>query len=100
MSTATEERAILTLNRTFAASRERVFAAWTEPEQIKQWFGPDACEVVEAHVDPRVGGEYRFRFARPEMGEFSLRGEYREVIPPATPGSLRMIPILRTARRG
>lgn len=82
MSTAME-RAILTLSRTFAASRERVFAAWTEPEQIKKWFGPDACEVIEAHVDLRVGGEYRFWATSPRMGEFSLRGEYREVIPPA-----------------
>jgi uncharacterized protein YndB with AHSA1/START domain len=83
MSTAIEERAILTLSRTFAARREHVFAAWTEPEQIKQWFGPDTCEVLEAYVDLRIGGEYHFRATSPQMGEFSMRGEYREVIPPA-----------------
>ena len=82
MSIATEG-SILTISRIFSAPRERVFAAWTEPEQIKQWFGPDICQVVEAHVDLRVGGEYRFLAKNPEMGEFALRGEYREVTPPA-----------------
>jgi uncharacterized protein YndB with AHSA1/START domain len=60
MSTAIEERSILTLGRTFAARREHVFAAWTEPEQIKQWFGPDTCKVLEAYVDLRVGGSITF----------------------------------------
>lgn len=82
MSIATEQN-ILTITRTFSAPRERVFAAWTEPEQIKQWFGPDICQVVEAHVDLRAGGEYRFIAKNPEMGEFALRGEFREVTPPA-----------------
>ena len=57
-----------------------MFSPHTEPEQIKHWFGPDICQVVEAHVDLRVGGEYRFFAKNPEMGEFALRGEYREVI--------------------
>jgi uncharacterized protein YndB with AHSA1/START domain len=83
MSTAIEQKSILTISRTFSAPRERVFAAWTEPEQIKKWFGPDMCQLTEAHVDLRVGGEYRFRAKNPEMGEFTLRGEYREIIPPA-----------------
>lgn len=83
MHIATEERAVLNLTRTFAASRERVFHAWTEPEEIKRWFGPDTCRVVEAHVDLRVGGKFRFHLRESKQGEYRLRGEFREVTPPA-----------------
>ncbi len=83
MHIATEERAVLNLTRTLAASRERVFHARMEPEEIKRWFGPDACRVVETHVDLRVGGEFRFHLRESKQGEYRLRGEFREVTPPA-----------------
>jgi uncharacterized protein YndB with AHSA1/START domain len=73
----------LRLRRKLAAPRERVFRAWTEPEQIKQWFGPGTCRVIEAHVDLRVDGEFRFRLDESEQGEFRLRGTFREVTPSA-----------------
>ena len=51
------------VKRFIKAPPERVFTAWTTPEQVKQWFGPGTCQVLEAQVDPRVGGTYRIRFS-------------------------------------
>lgn len=41
------------------------------------------CRVVEAHVDLRVGGEFRFHLRESKQGEYRLRGEFRGVAPPA-----------------
>jgi uncharacterized protein YndB with AHSA1/START domain len=73
------ERRSVRLVETFNAPRERVFAAWTEPELLKQWWGPDIFETVAAAVDLRVGGRYEFLL---EPGSMRLSGEFREVDPP------------------
>jgi uncharacterized protein YndB with AHSA1/START domain len=49
----------LSLRRIIRAPRERVFAAWTEPELLKQWWGPGPVTCPEAHIDLREGGSYR-----------------------------------------
>ena len=41
-----------------AAPREEVFRAWTEPEQLKQWWGPGGYTTQYAEVDLRAGGRY------------------------------------------
>jgi uncharacterized protein YndB with AHSA1/START domain len=83
MSETAEERPVLQLNRVVAAPRERVFAAWTTPDEIKDWFGPETCRVLDAQVDLRVDGEYCFSLSTPQLGEIKVRGQYREVTPPA-----------------
>jgi uncharacterized protein YndB with AHSA1/START domain len=82
MNTTIEESLNLTLSRTFPAPRERVFAAWTDPEQIVKWFGPETCRVLDAKVDLRVGGRYRFQVSSSQCGETAVYGQYREVTPP------------------
>jgi uncharacterized protein YndB with AHSA1/START domain len=77
------EKAILEMSRVIAAPRDLVFAAWTTPKDIRGWFGPEDCEVIDAQIDLRVGGEYCFQFSTPRLGEISVRGRYREVTPPA-----------------
>jgi len=49
----------LSLRRVIRAPREKVFAAWTDPEQLVQWWGPGPVSCPEAHIDLRVGGAYR-----------------------------------------
>jgi uncharacterized protein YndB with AHSA1/START domain len=73
------ERRSVRLTQTFDAPRERVFAAWTEPELLKQWWGPGMFETVSAVVDLRVGGRYELVL---EPGAMRLVGEFREVVPP------------------
>jgi uncharacterized protein YndB with AHSA1/START domain len=54
-----EEPLSVYISRTFRAPRERVFNAWTKPEQLQRWLGPEGFAVLEAHFDPRPGGEHR-----------------------------------------
>ena len=50
----------LTIKRKLKAPAEKVFAAWTQPEALKAWFGPsDDYTVLVAETDVRVGGRYR-----------------------------------------
>jgi len=75
--------ATLRLTRTLAAPRERVFRAWTEPEELRRWFGPDGYATPSAEVDLRVGGKYRLGMRKLPDGEvFYLVGTFREVRPP------------------
>ncbi|MEO6847652.1 MAG: SRPBCC domain-containing protein [Chthoniobacterales bacterium] len=80
----------LSISRTFAATRDRVFAAWTDPDQAKQWFGPEGCNLVDLQIDFRVGGKYRFVVEAPSCEEANspiekmiVGGEYREITPPS-----------------
>ncbi len=46
--------------RTFRASREDVFDAWTKPEELAQWWDPTGTRLAECDVDLRPGGAFRF----------------------------------------
>jgi uncharacterized protein YndB with AHSA1/START domain len=48
----------LEMTRVIKASRQRVFDAWTRPEMIRQWFGPEGKMVAEVNADAKVGGSY------------------------------------------
>lgn len=62
----------LRFERTYPADRGRVWAAWTEPELLRQWWGPDKTTVPECEVDLRVGGEVRIVMeAGPAMGRYA-----------------------------
>lgn len=72
----------LEINRVYDAERARVFRAWTEPDAIKQWFGPESCSVLDARVDLRVDGEYHFKLRGQEIPEIWLTGVFKEITPP------------------
>ncbi len=75
----------LQLTRVFDAPRERVFRAWTDPNQFRQWFGAAACEgssLESVKMDARVGGKYRLQVRRADGEYFTTVGVYREVKPP------------------
>ena len=76
------ENPIVKLQRTFAAPRERVWAAWTDPALIKQWFGPEGCTALSVESDLCTGGKYRFVVKSPH-GEHAVGGEFREVTAPS-----------------
>jgi uncharacterized protein YndB with AHSA1/START domain len=68
---------VVRIERTFAASPEDVFDAWTSPEVMRRWFhvAPD-WDTPEAEVDPRVGGKVRVVMRRPDGTEVGAQGEY------------------------
>jgi uncharacterized protein YndB with AHSA1/START domain len=82
MNQPTNQAPALYLTRVVAASRERAFAAWTTPDAVKTWFGPEDCEVLDARIDLRIGGTYRFVLSAKRLGQFSVTGQYKEVKPP------------------
>lgn len=69
--------------RIFDAPRERVWAAYTDPELIPQWWGPRRYTTVVDVMDVRPGGGWRFiHEAEGGGGEHGFRGVYREVREP------------------
>jgi uncharacterized protein YndB with AHSA1/START domain len=73
----------VTLTRIIDAPREEVFRAWTEPEQIRRWWGPGEFTCPSAEIDLRPGGSYRLTMQPTEGDPFIVAGTYREVDPPA-----------------
>jgi uncharacterized protein YndB with AHSA1/START domain len=67
--------------RVFDAPRDRVFAAFTDPELIPEWWGPRGTTTTVDQMDVRPGGAWRFVNKGPD-GETGFRGTYREVAPP------------------
>ena len=48
----------LTIERIYTAPCEHVWNAWTDPEMLKQWWGPNNVTIPECEVDLRVGGMF------------------------------------------
>jgi uncharacterized protein YndB with AHSA1/START domain len=63
-------------------SRARVFEAWTTPEQIAQWWGPEGFTTEHCEMDIRRGGTYRVSMRSPEGVVYWKRGTYREIVAP------------------
>jgi Activator of Hsp90 ATPase homolog 1-like protein len=62
-----ESGRVVRIERTFAASAEEVFDAWTSPEVMRRWLHPAPdWETPEAEVDLRVGGKVRVVMRRPD----------------------------------
>ncbi|WP_233835616.1 SRPBCC family protein [Paraburkholderia sp. ZP32-5] len=77
----TNEKPSLTIIRRLKAPPARVYAAWTRPELMVRWWGPDGGPVLSAEADPRVGGRFRVVFQTLNGDTHDCRGEYREVEP-------------------
>jgi uncharacterized protein YndB with AHSA1/START domain len=68
---------VVRIERTFRASIEHVFDAWTDPEVMRRWFHcePD-WDTPDAEVDLRVGGKVRVVMRKPDGTEVEAHGEY------------------------
>ena len=75
----------LVIERALDAPPERVFAAFTDPEQLTKWWWPHGFTCPAAEVDLRVGGTYRLAMEWPDFiateAQFShyMGGEYYEI---------------------
>ena len=74
--------AALVLRRTYPVPRERVFAAWTNPEIAARFLGPGEIKATVAQMEAKVGGAFSIAMDSPENGRFVARGTYLEVNPP------------------
>jgi len=75
----------LVITRLFDASIERVWKAWTEPEQVKRWWGPTGFTSPSCKIDFRVGGKFLFHMRAPKdfQGgqDFYTAGVYKKIVP-------------------
>ncbi len=73
----------LRIERSFQATPEEVFDAWTDPEVLRRWWAVDpAGRTPVAEVDLRVGGRYRLSMEQPDGTRHTVAGEYLEVVRP------------------
>jgi len=77
-----DDTRVIRMTRTFDAPRERVFRAWTEPEQLAKWWGPKGFTVPDHTIDVRPGGAWRTTMRSPEGNDHVVAGVYREITPP------------------
>ena len=73
------------VTRIFEAPRDRVFRAWTEPDEVAAWFGPEHMDTPREriHIDLRVGGRYELTMVRRGGGgEFSIGYDILELVKP------------------
>ena len=73
------------ITRIFEASRERVFKAWTDPDEVAAWFGPEQFDTPRERIriDLRVGGRYELTMVQQSGGaEFAVGYEIVELVEP------------------
>ena len=82
MNTPHDPQRDLVLERFANVPRHLVWAAWTQPEHLKQWFTPKPWTISECEVDLRPGGRFKVLMHSPDGTEKStINGCYLEVVP-------------------
>ena len=82
-STTKQSGRAFRLTRRFAASREKVFDAWTNPEVLKQWWCPEGWVLTEVQIELRIGGAFRIGMRRWSGGSpVYVNGCFHEVSVP------------------
>ncbi len=77
--------ATFTIEREFNAPVEKVWQAWTTPEMVMKWWGPEGFSSPYASVDFRIGGKYIYAMHGPAGTEWDRdmysAGIYKEIVP-------------------
>jgi uncharacterized protein YndB with AHSA1/START domain len=69
------------MSRVFDAPRDLVWKCFTEPERMKQWWGPKGFKVLAAKMDLRPGGTYHYGMLAPNGQTMWGKFVYREIVP-------------------
>lgn len=84
----------ITIERVFNAPVEKVWEAWTRPEMVKKWWGPEHFIAPVVKIDFRVGGKYLYAMHGPAGTEFDRdlysAGVFKEIEPP-TAGKAKLV---------
>ena len=72
----------ISITRTINAPRELVFEAWTKPEHLINWFGPDGFTNSFIETDIRTGGRWRFIMHGPDGTDYPNLVQFTEITPP------------------
>jgi uncharacterized protein YndB with AHSA1/START domain len=80
---STPDDTSIVIRRQFAAARDRVWQAITEPEHVRRWLGSADFPLTTCQMDVRVGGSYRWVFTRPDSGDtMGVSGRFEDVVRP------------------
>ena len=80
---ATDREVVIT--RIFDAPREQVFKAWTDPDEVAEWYGPEHFDTPRdrIRIDLRVGGRYELTMVQRGSGaEFAIGYDIVELVEP------------------
>ncbi len=72
----------LVITRIFDAPRDIVFTVWTDPDEVKKWWGPKGFTCPTALIDLRVGGSYLLDMRAPDGKDYWSTGTFREIVVP------------------
>ncbi len=70
----------LTMKRRLSATPAEVYRAWTQPELLVRWFGPENVTTQSAEVDARIGGRYRITMRDDEGELHQVSGTYLDIV--------------------
>ena len=73
----------IVLSRVIDAPRSMVYAAWTDPDQIQQWFGPEGMAIKTREIDLKPGGVWRFDMVTADGTRYSNRMVFLRMEAPA-----------------
>jgi uncharacterized protein YndB with AHSA1/START domain len=72
------------ITRIFEAPRQAVFRAWTDPDEVAAWFGPEHVDTPRERIriDLRVGGRFELTMVQPGGAEFAIGYDILELVEP------------------
>jgi uncharacterized protein YndB with AHSA1/START domain len=79
--TLTDDK-VLRMERVIAATPERLFELWTDPEELAKWWGPEGFTTPTYAMDVRPGGRWHTTMRRPDGTKHVVSGIYRAIEPP------------------
>jgi uncharacterized protein YndB with AHSA1/START domain len=77
-----EDARELSFSRVYAAPRERVWDAWTDPAQVVRWWGPRGFTTTTHQMDVRPGGTWLFIMHGPDGTDYDNRIVFTELVRP------------------
>ena len=69
------EKAVVHVTKNFPVKKEELYKAWTEPEQLKQWWKPMGKQLTAVENNIKQGGQIRYQFE----DDLQVSGTYKEV---------------------
>lgn len=82
MDATAKPDAEVTLVRILDAPRDLVWKAWTDPQQLAQWWGPKDFTNPVCEIDVRRGGKILIHMRGPDGTVYPMTGVFREIDPP------------------
>lgn len=82
MASATETLPEFRMERTFAATRDQVWAAWTQPGSLEKWFGPKGCAAQSVKFELKPGGVALTKLTFPGAPPMHALFVFREIVAP------------------